>query len=285
MIRKIVIGSAILVVIIGIALAGLSIARRIPIEPGELLDRHAFRCYGVSESMRTIGFTRQQRKEKQLKRVNRLLQHELQPLDEAKIRTERAILTWDIEDTIFQMGCAEAYYMPGSTKLRESYKKPPAAFDASPVEEAFLKAFEKVPPRLFLHGFEERGSLHLAEAALLQKKWDRAARLAGEHLEKFPSGLYSDTIKNVKADALLAQGKSLDALALYKEVGRLPIGIDAHYARYRAGMLQQKLGESEEAQKLLQDVIRWSRRGDRNALLRVLENREPVPPLVQPYRP
>jgi hypothetical protein len=272
--------SVALIVILALVAGGFYLWRRSQaLDPGALMDMQTFHCLAVGESMRTIGYTRAQRKEKQLKRIDRLLREELDELDAAKLRSERAILAWEIADARFQRGCAEAYFAPGSTKVRQDFEQPPAAMDTTLLEESFQSALEKTTPRLRPHGFDERAALHLSSLALQQGQARLALTRAQEHLEAQPEGLYADALRLVVADAQLSLGNQDEALLIYQEVGRLPIGLEAHYARYREAMIQEKLGQEDKHQALLEDVVKWARRGDRTALRLVLEGQTlPLPP-------
>lgn len=241
------------------------------------LDRRTFQCFAVGESMRTIGYSRAERKQKQLARIERLLERELDPLDEAKLRSERAILRWELADARFQRDCAESYFEPGSSSLRERFPSAPPSFDSAGIREAFEEAQAKTPPRLRPHGFDERSSLHLAESALEREEYDRAIEQARARLAEEPEGLYIDMLKLVLADALLAQGAGREAEELYGQVGKLPIGEEAHYARYKQALLLKARGQDDEAQELLGEVLEWAKRGDREALVKVLRGDDPPP--------
>lgn len=272
--------SAALIVILALVASGFYLWRRSQVlDPGELMDMQTFHCLAVGESMRTIGYTRAQRKEKQLGRIDRLLREELDELDAAKLRSERAILAWEIADARYQRGCAEAYFAPGSTRVRKDFPDTPAAMDTAHLESSFQSALEQTAPRLRPHGFDERAALHLSTLALQEDEPRLALKRAQGYLKEHPEGLYADALRLVVADAQLALGNQGDALAIYQEVGRLPIGLEAHYARYREAMIQQKLGMPDKHQALLADVLKWAQRGDRTALRLVLEGQQlPLPP-------
>ncbi len=247
-------------------------------EDVQLVSRTDFRCYAATESMRTIGHARHKRKTGQIARIERLLTHKLEALDEAKLRSEMAVLRWEVADIGRQRDCAEAYYEPGSTKLRQGFAddsgqiliKAPKYIDYGPIERNFNEAFDKVPKRMQPHGFAERAALHMAEAALAQGRMDEAIKRAGDYLEDDPRGLYTDSLKLVLADALLHQGERARAVVLYKDVGELRIGIDAQYARYRLSRLLDAEGQQDEAKKLFDDVVKWAERGGREAMHHVL---------------
>ncbi len=253
------------------------------LDTSSLLDRDTFRCLSASESMRTIGYARHTRKAAQIKRIDRLLGHDLEALDAAKLRSERAILAWEGEDARFLRDCAEAYYTPGGTGLRETFGDPPAAMDYGPTQASFEAALAEVPERLRPHGFEERAALHLAEAALARGDAKAAIEQARKHLKEDPQGLYTDTIQLVLADALLIEGDLPGATAMYQEVGRMRIGQDAQYARYRLSMLLRAQGDEAEAEVLYEDVLEWAERGGRVPVERALQPGDaPMPPLPIP---
>jgi hypothetical protein len=282
MIRRFVQLSAALALALALTAAAVYLWRQHPdIEHADLIDQRAFRCYAVGESMRTIGYTRVQRKQTQLKRIERLLQEELDDLDAAKLRAERAILAWEIADAEYQRACAEAWFEPGSTKARPSFPEAPRPFRAPLVRAAFEEALAQSSPRLLPHGFDERAALHLSELALDRGDHREAARIARAHLEAQPEGLYVDALRLTLADAALAGGDLGESLSLYQEVGRLPIGFEAHYARYREAMIHRLQGREEQAQALLRDVLQWAKRGDRAALRLLLEG-QPLPPPPPP---
>jgi len=249
------------------------------VDSAELLDRESFRCLAASESMRTIGDARHKRKAAQIVRIERLLTHDLEDLDRAKLKSEKAILAWESEDSRHLRDCAEAYYTSGGTELRTAFDETPPRMDHTQSKLAFKEAIEAVPERLRPHGFNERAALHLAEAALSAADDDRAIDLTRKHLKDVPQGLYIDTLKLVLADALLRQGDREEAQNLYQDVGRMRIGQDAQYARYRLGKLLELNRESQKAGKMLEDVMDWAERGGRQPLQRTLSMEEPKPPL------
>lgn len=249
------------------------------VDPESLIDHEDFECYAVSESARTVAAARIDRKRIQVGRMERLLATDkLDPLDHAKLRAELAIVMWDLEEARFQRDCAEAYFKPGSTHLRKTFETTPARMQTERVGEAFESALDKVEPRLLPHGFEERAHLYLARIALSRGNPDKALDLATQRLEAHPDGLYADSFQLVAADALLLLGRSAEAVEYYRLAGRLKIGLDAHYARYRLAALERAAGNPDEADKLMADVDRWARRGDREALVKVLEGAAQGPP-------
>lgn len=250
--------------------------------PEGILDRQTFRCFGVSESARTVAASRIDHKKVQLRRMRRLLDaHKLEGLDDAKIKAEYAITMWDAEDARFLQACAEAYFRPGSAHLRPTFDDAPVptAFRPGEPRAAFQTALDTVEPRHLPHGFEERARLHLAESALILKDYDKARSLASDYLEANPTTLYRDTFQLVAADAALALGDADAAIALYKDVGRLKIGLDSHYARYRLAMIHKARGEDDEADTLINEVLQWADRGDREALAWLLRGQQPAPPM------
>lgn len=279
MLRKFLLGAGGLILLLSLAIVVVYVVRHASVDTSNLLDRQTFRCYAVSESMRTIGYNRLKRKEKQLGRIDALLEKKLQELDDAKLRSERAILIQEIEEARFLRSCAEAYFEPGTTHLRETFPEPPLRFNADAVRKAFERANKEVPARMQPHGFDERAALHLADAAQLQGDHNAAIEIAGDHLKKHPDGLYADSLQLVMADALLQKGSTAEARELYDLVGKLPIGFDAHYARYRSAMILRSNGEVSASDDLLKEVHKWSSRGDREALERALlgENSPPAP--------
>ena len=129
------------------------------------------------------------------------------------------------------------------------------------------------------HGFQERAQLHIAEAAFYAGEYESAARQANALLEESSVSLYADDLRLVIADSSVALGDTPKALALYGEVGKVKIGFEAHYARYRTGSILRAQGK-EQGEVLLNEVIKWAERGERGALLRVLKNEAPLPPLA-----
>lgn len=244
-----------------------------------VLNRWQFRCLSVSESMRTIGPARLDRKKVQLARIDRLVKLDLEVLDAAKLRTERAVLIQELEETQFLYDCAETYYAPGSTGLRPSFGSGPRPYDPIAVGQGFVDAVAATGERHRPHGFDERVALHTAEAALARGESDEASMDARAQLEAKPSGLYTDTLELVAADADLAAGRVDAALALYESVGKLAIGVEAHYARYRKAEILRRRGDAEGAAEALGSVRRWADRGDRQALSRWLDGGAPAPPL------
>lgn len=251
-----------------------------PVETDTLLGHNDFRCYTISETARTVGAARIERKQRQVRRIERLLREvgDLEQLDEAKLRSERAILMWDIANARFQTGCAEAYFQPGRTTLRESFPIAPPAMEVQEAQEALVAALQNVNPRLAPQGFADRAHLYVAEAALVSGEHRNAVQRAAEALEPDPGGLYADSLKLIMADAYVELGRTAEAVELYEEVGRIRIGFDAYYARYRYGSLLKALGEHEQGDKFIADVLTWAERGDRGALVRFLKQLEPIPP-------
>ncbi len=248
-----------------------------------VLSRWEFRCLAVSESMRTIGPSRIDRKKVQLARIDRLLKRDdLEKLDAAKLHSERAVLVQELEDAQFLYDCSETYYAPGSTTLRPTFGSGPRPYDADAVGRVFEEAVQQTTDRHRPHGFNERAALHTAEAAIVRGEFAAATEAAREQLESKPSGLYADTLELVAADAELASGDVDAALVLYEAVGKLPIGVEAHYARYRKSIILRRRGDGEGAEAALATVKRWADRGDREALGRWLRNEEPRPPLPTP---
>ncbi len=277
MLRKFMGAASVVILLFAFAALGIYLWRQTRlVDPSTLLDQKTFRCYAVGESMRTIGYTRAQRKAKQIKRIKLLLTADLDPLDDSKLRGELAVLSWEISNARFLRGCAEAYFTPGTTKLRESFPEPPKAMDTRDLGKILTEALQ-IPDRQKPHGLEERTIFHLAELSLANKDFKQAHTYAKDYAEKHPSGLYADALQLILADALLGQGKQEDALAIYQQVGRLPIGFEAHYARYRESAIQRSLDDKEGADQLLADVLKWAKRGDRAALRSVLEGGD-VPP-------
>jgi len=272
---------AVIIFVFVVAGVGLwAFGARRAVDPSDLLDRQTFKCLAASESMRTIGFARHKRKTTQITRIERLLEEKLEDLDRAKLQSERAILAWESEDAKHLRNCAEAYYVSGGTKLRETFDAAPQRMDYSHIELAFEEALQKVPERLRPHGFDERAALHLSEAALATKKTSNAIKLSREHIESNPQGLYTDTLKLVLADALLIEGEVEEAQALYTDVGRMRIGQDAQYARYRLSKMLEARGKLHQSQSMLDDVRRWTSRGGRQPLERTLSDKTPKPPLA-----
>ncbi|MEL6178495.1 MAG: hypothetical protein AAFS10_06055 [Myxococcota bacterium] len=268
-------------VLLGLVVGGFTwLAHRYwPVETGTLLGRNDFRCYTISETARTVGVARIERKQQQVRRIERLLlKTTLEQLDEAKLRSERAILLWDIADARFQVGCAKAYFEPGRTTLRESFPNVPPPMEVNEAREALQAALRNVNPRLSPHGFAERAKLYIAEAALVSGEYRNAIELAEKTLDPKPGGLYEDQLKLVIADAYMELGRTSEAVTLYEEVGRIRIGLDAYYARYRYGTVLQALGRSEQGDPFIRDVLTWAERGDRGALVRFLNNTPPIPP-------
>jgi len=249
------------------------------VDASTLIDHEDFQCYAVSESARTVAMARIDRKQLQVRRMERLLgTGKLDELDHAKLQAELAIVVWDLEEARFQRECAEAYFRPGSTHLRKTFEGAPPRMDTRRASAAFHAALDTVEPRLLPHGFDERAELHLAQIAIREGHPDEALSLATRRLEAHPDGLYADSFQLVAADALLDLGRSGESLTYYQLAGKLKIGLDAHYARYRLAMLERADDHDDEADKLLADVDRWARRGDREALVKVLEGKPPVPP-------
>lgn len=242
-----------------------------PPPPEGILDWQTFRCYAASESMRTVTPARIEHKKIQLRRMRRLLDtHRLDARDEAKLRAELAITLWDAEDARYLRACAEAYYQPGSAHARTTFDQTPVAFRTDEAAAAFRAAAE-VEPRLLPHGFSDRAQLHQAEIALHQRDLPEAERLARARLDDEDPSLYEATYQIILADALLARGARDEAAALYEDAGRLKIGAETYYARYRLSVLLRAQGRDDEAQALLDDVLQWARRGDREVLTLVLK--------------
>jgi hypothetical protein len=244
-----------------------------------VLTRSEFHCLTVSESMRTIAPARLERKRVQVTRIERLLLLNLDDLDNAKLLAERAVLTQEIEETRFLYDCAETYYAPGSTGLRPSFGHGPSPYDAAKVGRAFHEATERSSPRHRPHGFEERTALHTAEASLAAGERARAAEIANTQLRATPTALFADSLEIIAADAQLALGQLDDAAELYRSVGNLPIGVDAHYARYRTTEILHRRGDDQAARSTRASVLRWADRGDRDALASWLRQTAPLPPL------
>lgn len=251
---------------------------------GDALNHAEFRCYTVSESARTVGASRVKRKTLQLKRIKRLLEEvkKLEPLDDAKLRSERAVLMADIADAEFQRQCAEAYFTPSRTTLREQFAEPPVPVNLQAARDVFETVKRDIAPRLWPHGFEGRADAFIAEAKLQNQELADVREQARAQIEDRPEGLYTDTYKLIMADALVGEGKLEEALKLYEDVGRLRIGFDAHYARYRAGRIYAVLGDAEKAKACTKDVLRWARNGERTALVRFLKSEAPIPPRLAP---
>lgn len=263
----------VITIVVAVIAGGLGLwayAARRTVDPTQLLDRTAFRCYAVSESMRTIGFARHKRKRTQIARIERLLTCDLEKLDEAKLRGELAILRQEAEDARFQRDCAEAWYQESGTRLKDTWETTPDPMDWAPIETSFKETMERVPERLWPHGFDERAALHTAEAALAQSRPQEAITLARAYLEANPKGLYNDSLQLTLADALLQLGDQREALALYEDVGQLRIGQEAQYARYRASIILRSEGQLARADELFEDVVKWARRGGHRPLARLL---------------
>lgn len=262
-----------------LALVALASCGKAGFDTEGVLDRWQFRCLAASESMRTIAPARLERKTLQLARIDRLLGHKLEVLDDAKLRTERAVLVQELEDANFLYECAETYYAPGSTGLRPNFGPPPDPYDAAKVRNAFDDAIAATKERHRPHGFDERTALHTAEAHLRAGEYTEAVELARAQLAAKPSGLYADTLELVIADAELGRGNIEGALELYNAVGKLPIGVEAHYARYRKSEVLKRRGDGEGAEAALGSVKRWADRGDREPLARRLRGEAPIPPV------
>lgn len=273
MTRTAAIIAAIAIIASGFALWAFSGRDTLPTQ--ELMDQQQFGCYAVSESMRTIGHARHRRKQGQIARIERLLTHELEALDAAKLRSELAILRWESENTRRQRDCAEAWYEPGSTRLRETFDQPdPPPIDYAPIQEAFQEVVDQVPERLRPHGFAERAALHLGEAALATGDLEKAIEHTQGFLEIEPRSLYTDGLKLTLADALLQRSERTRALTLYRDVGKLRLGIEAQYARYRAAAILRNDGQSAEADQLLKEVRIWAERSGRDPIVKVLSPQE-----------
>lgn len=273
---------ALVLVAAAVVLAAVSIGvthfANAPRTPEDLLSRDDFRCLAVSESFRTVAANRIKRKSRQVARIERLVAIEnLEPLDEAKLRAELAILSWEVEDSRFMRDCAETYYEPGSTQLRKTFGDAPPLPDFHHAQRVLTETATRVSPRMLPHGYENRANLYLAIAAGSDQP-DKAIERARRYLDTSPQGLYSDSLRLLIADIELRQGEVDDALAHYREVGRLKIGLDAHYARYREGAILRANGDAKTAEETLDDVRKWADRGDRQALERYLQGREPIPP-------
>ena len=76
------------------------------------------------------------------------------------------------------------------------------------------------------------------------------------------------------ADALLQRSERTRALTLYRDVGKLRLGIEAQYARYRAAAILRNDGQSAEADQLLKEVRIWAERSGRDPIVKVLSPQE-----------